>query len=289
MRSRVRIVSAVAAGLLAAAASADQVVVEAARDNTLFSTDGATSNGAGDAVFCGRTGPGGGGTRQRAVLAFDVAAAVPAGATITSATLTLDLVSAGSDGPETITVHRLLADWGEGTSAAGGGQGAPSTPGDATWLHTFYPDLFWTTPGGDFDPAARASLDVTGTPGPWTWGSTPGLVADVQAWLDEPAADHGWLLLGNEASFNTARRFASREATDPAVRPSLALEFTPAPASCPADVDGSGTVDVHDLLAVISAFGPCPPGEECPADLNGNGFVGVLDLLLVLLSWGPCP
>ncbi len=54
---------------------------------------------------------------------------------------------------------------------------------------------------------------------------------------------------------------------------------------CTGDVDGSGTVDVVDLLAVLVAWGPC---EGCPEDTDGNGVVDVVDLLAVLVAWGAC-
>ena len=109
-------------------AQADTVSIPPTKDNTLFSTGGATSNGAGDAVFSGRTGVMGGGVRQRAVLAFDVTGNLPADATVTSASLTLWLIDAPGGGGQTHTLHRLLADWGEGTSSGFGGTGAPATP-----------------------------------------------------------------------------------------------------------------------------------------------------------------
>lgn len=56
--------------------------------------------------------------------------------------------------------------------------------------------------------------------------------------------------------------------------------------SCSSDINGSGTVNVDDLLAVINAWGPCP---GCPADINGDGMVNVDDLLAVVNGWGPCP
>jgi hypothetical protein len=56
---------------------------------------------------------------------------------------------------------------------------------------------------------------------------------------------------------------------------------------CPADVNGDGTVDVVDLLALLPAWGPC--GGPCPEDINGDGIVNVLDLLELLAAWGPCP
>ncbi|HVS11273.1 MAG TPA: hypothetical protein VMS76_15495, partial [Planctomycetota bacterium] len=124
--------------LLASAASAGQVIVPASKDNTLYqSPTGSLSNGAGPNFFAGRDGTGG---IKRAVIAFDVAAHVPAGSRIDAARLVLTL-SATVAGPKNVGLHALLADWGEGTSVAGfgGGGGAAATPGDATWLHTFHP------------------------------------------------------------------------------------------------------------------------------------------------------
>lgn len=62
---------------------------------------------------------------------------------------------------------------------------------------------------------------------------------------------------------------------------------------CPADIDGGGTVNVSDLLAVIAGWGQCggAPGS-CPADISppgGDGVVNVGDLLAVIGAWGACP
>ena len=56
---------------------------------------------------------------------------------------------------------------------------------------------------------------------------------------------------------------------------------------CEGDTDGSGTVDVNDLLAVIGDWGPC--SGACTGDINDNGTVDVNDLLLVIGAWGACP
>jgi hypothetical protein len=67
-----------------------------------------------------------------------------------------------------------------------------------------------------------------------------------------------------------------------------AYVFLDAPlvAACPADIDGSGGVDVSDLLAVLSVWGAC---GGCAEDVDGDGDVGVNDLLAVLAAWGSCP
>jgi hypothetical protein len=60
-------------------------------------------------------------------------------------------------------------------------------------------------------------------------------------------------------------------------------------ATCAGDVNGSGAVDVDDLIGVILAWGPCPaPPAPCPADVNTSGSVDVDDLIAVILAWGPC-
>ncbi|MHC5001780.1 MAG: peroxidase family protein, partial [Planctomycetota bacterium] len=54
---------------------------------------------------------------------------------------------------------------------------------------------------------------------------------------------------------------------------------------CAPDIDGSGVVDVDDLVTVLLHWGV--PGG--PGDVDGSGLVDVDDLLEVLLGWGPCP
>ena len=57
---------------------------------------------------------------------------------------------------------------------------------------------------------------------------------------------------------------------------------------CPADISGDSVVDVSDLLALLSAWGPCTKGG-CPADISGDDVVDVSDLLALLSGWGACP
>jgi choice-of-anchor B domain-containing protein len=53
----------------------------------------------------------------------------------------------------------------------------------------------------------------------------------------------------------------------------------------PGDVDGSGAVDVADVLEVLATWGPCADCGTCPADLDGSCAVDVTDLLEVLANW----
>ena len=54
---------------------------------------------------------------------------------------------------------------------------------------------------------------------------------------------------------------------------------------CPADVNGSGMVDIDDLFDVLGAWGTC---EDCPEDVNNDGLVDIDDVFDVLAGWGPC-
>jgi hypothetical protein len=213
-----------------------QVALEPQRDNPIWEdATGSLSSGAGDFVVAGRNGQG---LARRALLSFDVAGALPAGAQVVSAALTLT-VRQTSSGPRTIGLHRALADWGEGSSVATGGSGAAATAGDATWLHTFYPSAFWAAPGGDFAAGASAST-VVDQFGPYTWTS-PGLAADVQAMLDAPGSNFGWLLLGDESGPQTTKLFGSRELAVVSERPLLVIDWVPAPASyCTAGTSSAG-------------------------------------------------
>ena len=63
----------------------------------------------------------------------------------------------------------------------------------------------------------------------------------------------------------------------------------PGEESCPADLTGDGEVGVDDLVAVITAWGPCnPPGPFCLEDITNDDLVGVDDLVEVIVAWGPC-
>jgi hypothetical protein len=69
-------------------------------------------------------------------------------------------------------------------------------PGDATWLHARYPDVFWGQPGGDFVAALSGSA-LVGDVGSLCVVQR-GMRADVQHWLADPATNFGWLLRGEE-------------------------------------------------------------------------------------------
>ena len=263
-----------------APASADTVAINPSADNTLVQiADGSLSNGGDTGIFAGRTAQGVDSVR-RGLLRFDVAAAVPAGATVTSASLTL-YMSKTRSGTFPVALHRLTRGWGEGT-ASGSGVGAPAQPGDATWLHSEFDTVLWSNEGGDFEPLSSASLSISGG-GYYTWTTNAALVADVQSWLDQPNSAFGWILIGDEAVQPTSKRFESRESVFLEQRPLLTIEYE---LPCPGDVDGDNDVDLSDLGALLAGFGTQSGATREQGDLNGDGAVDLSDLGELLSQFG---
>lgn len=227
MRNRLLPLSLLALGAPAAAFAAQQSVsLTASQDTTIFepSPEG-DCNGSGIRAIFGTTLTN---NTRHYLVQFDVAGAVPAGATVTNARLTISVLSVSGQSTFNYTqhVHRLTSAWGEGASDAGipGGRPAPAQPGDATWTHTFFPGSNWTNPGGDFVSLPSGVFQNNGF-GPQHFSSA-GMVADVQDWLDQPTTNHGWLLRESLGTPGSAILFSSRE--DPFVQsvPSLLIEYT---------------------------------------------------------------
>jgi spore coat protein A len=274
MSSAARIVCAATLVLAAGLARADTVSLPALQDNTLYEPiqkDNLEdrSNGAGDSMFAGKTqdalNASGEVAVRRAVIAFDIAGSIPPGSTINSVQLYLRCTKAKQNTSFSTNLHELTSDWGEGTSNTGHsqqGRGDTPAPGDATWHHTFYDTQFWTTPGGDYDATASATTGVGGV-GDYFWGSTAGMVADVQDWLDNPSQNFGWILIGDETQNATSKQFATRENTDMGgiYRPELSVDFTP-PAPTGACCADDGTCSV-----VLDPGGAC----TAPSVYQGAG------------------
>jgi hypothetical protein len=183
--------------------------------------------------------------------------------------------------PDQTSVIRVTSDWGEGQSVASSGQGGGGLAdiGDATWIHTFHASATWNNVGGDFATAPSATTDVAGT-GSYQWSSTQ-MAADVQSWLDNPGANFGWAIFGNESTIRTARAFATHEA-DPATEPKLRIVFTPPAMVCYPDCDtstGPGVLDIFDFLCFQDAFTRNDP-YACDCDTtSGPGVCDVFDFL----------
>jgi len=236
-------------------AALGSVTLTPAKDNSIFSEGSNKSNGRGQYLFAGSTAFA---TARRALIAFDVADGVPAGARVTGVALTMQM-SRTRAGTVPITLNRVLADWGEGASDADGeeGAGAIAEPGDATWAHRFFDSELWLTGGGDFAARISAALSVAG-PGGYTWSSAE-MIEDVQAFLDDPSTNYGWIVSGLEMTSISAKRFDSRDHPDPARRPTLLIEYALGPF---AEFTVNDAQDANDAA----------PGDGSCETAAGNGI-----------------
>jgi len=221
-------------------------------DTSVFSVYPDNNFGVSTLVVGSNSGRVGASQPGRALIHFDLSS-IPAGATITSATLTMTVVkipppdAPATAQPSNFNLYPMLDSWTEGTG--GGNAGNYATPGETTWNELGAGGIAsWGSPGGqvgiDFagrgadgqldseSPDTSASVGIT--LGPISFGSTSLFVTDVQSWLDNPADNFGAMIISDgEGTPGTARRLASREtadASDPAA--TLTVDYvTPEPSA----------------------------------------------------------
>lgn len=198
------------------------ITIVADRVSTIYSENANTSNGAGQNFFAGVTAQG---SIRRGLLFFNLGS-IPTNATITNATIRVfNNKQAGNAGG--VALHKLTADWGEGTSdaSANEGQGAIATMNDATWDRRSLPSAFWANLGGDFIGSLSAELAVVNAGDNTFSGNT--LIADVQNSVASQATNFGWLMKAtNEGTTQNALRFASEDNGNIVQRPALTITYT---------------------------------------------------------------
>ena len=152
----------------------------------------------------------------RTLIRWDLSAFVPPGSVVQSAVITLNVETAGS----TPNIHQLLKPWVEGDGTPGSG---------ATWIE-YAPPTDWASPGtgGNTGTSGDRGAAITTFPGnatglrALTFSGGAGL-AMVQAWVDDPAENHGVILVNATNGVN----FTSREGATPTLRPRLTVTFAP--------------------------------------------------------------
>jgi hypothetical protein len=163
------------------------VALSPSADNTLYEDpNGSLSNGAGAHFFAGRPSTDG---RSDEFNQIDVASSLPPTAAIVGATLYLTMSEQSQDhdscasscdlpGVKEVQLRQAI---GIGALAAAG-----VPPGPPVWL------------SGGRCPVVTSSQQQCHTAvagiGSYSW-SAPGMVSDVQTWLDAPPTNDGWLLL----------------------------------------------------------------------------------------------
>ena len=188
----------------------------------MYSESTGNSNGAGDFIFAGSTAIG---DDRRALLQFDLSS-IPNCATIDSAVLTLSCNRVPTTTGYAMSIHRVTASWGEESSDAPGNEGGGTTAatGDATWASRFHSATAWTSSGGDYIGTATATTTVGGT-GSYSWRGA-NVTTEIENWLDGTNANNGWILIGDESTTGTAKRFGSRDNGTAANRPQLIVYYT---------------------------------------------------------------
>ena len=167
-------------------------------------------------------------TQREALVRFDLGA-VPAGAIINSAILTMD-ESALVSGAASINAHRVTAAWNETT-------------------------VTWQSFNQAFVAAPDASFSNTSNP-----ATTSALVPLVQTWVNGTNPNYGILL--EQAYFGTnATRFQSSELPTVSQRPRLDVCYTVTCAAGFADRDGKGQNGCETAISTITNCGAC--GKVC--------------------------
>jgi len=229
-------------------ATAATVSISASTDASLFERN-PNNNFGGNADF--PVGTTRNGERSRGLVEFRPELGIPAGATILSATLHINVNKAPTiPASSTYEIRKVLMDWEEGNKTGLTGQAA--TDNEVTWNHRITPLTGWSSAGSivgiDFSATASSTLSM-GVLGPQSFVSTPQTVADVQAWLDEPSSNHGWVIMTrSEGTASTARRITSSEAASQG--PILEIEY-----SLPLEITSSSIVD-QDILITWSEGAP---------------------------------
>lgn len=188
----------------------NSVVLTPVTDTSIFSS-GTNPQGA-ESILAGTRRNG---INDRGLLRFDLSS-IPTTAAIQSANLRLTITKVPrSPANSNFSLYRMFKFWGP----------------DATWADATT-GVPWSAPGGlsgaDYAASSSATRFVTGV-GVYDFGPSFVMAVDVQFWLSNSNANHGWMLkTESEGSVASARHFGSSESAQP---PQLELRYTtPAPA-----------------------------------------------------------
>jgi hypothetical protein len=251
----------------------DSIKIIPSKDNTIFSESNALSDGKGPSLYAGRINNSTNAVR-RALLKFDLSS-VPANVQIQSVKLTLTVIQSANSTltPHNFTLHKVLSNWGEGSSI-GRGTGAAATTGDATWQYTFYSTTNWTTNGGDF--VSTASATAAGVKEELIIWSSPQMLSDVNAWISNASTNFGWLIKGEEAIMGSAKAFVSREGLN--VYPKTLTIYYTLPA-----VESAYINEVNPKKQWVEIYNPDKPSTNLSNYYlaNGNSTIQINNTMIL--------
>jgi len=227
----------------------------------------------------------------RMLMRFDVAGSVPAGSVITRARLRLRVTRVPEDPPDSdFALHRILRPWVEGEGVmrdvqgeivpepTGTAGGSLAMEGEVTWNSQAHDQILWSIPGGTFgsdyiaEPSAVQAIGTTTGTRFFEFGGDG--IAEVQAMLDDPGSNFGWMLLSqDEETRRAARRIGSRDIPSP---PRLLLEFD-LPASFV--ITSVGLSEDNTLVTIRFPGSPDFSYElQASTDLSPGGWATVQNL-----------
>jgi hypothetical protein len=190
------------------------VTLSATQDTDINSGTPTTNYGFCTQLITNRSGGSDLGNR-RLLVQFDLSS-LPPGAIIDSAELRLSKVGGAIAGVD-FNIHRVTSQWDQGFGSCFGSIGVA-----ANWNNrvAFTP---WLTPGGDYDPAPLATVNIT-TDQEYTW-SSPALLTVVRNWYQGPMNNFGFIGGSPDLGIDD-RIFGSRGYSPSTSRPQLVVTYT---------------------------------------------------------------
>lgn len=208
---------------------------------------------------------------NKGLIKFDLSA-IPAGATILSATLRLGCVLEQSTTDYAVAVHRSLVQWYEGNSAGavpGAGVNA------STWNYrNANGSVAWTggqggAAGIEYAAGATDTRTITGTA---FYNFT--VTADVQGFINGTYTNHGWWVIGDTPA-DSAKIFSASDDGTAGNRPRLTVTYTflisgSAGGSATAMADMTGQIEMSGSAAGAAGAG----GTLTDVNLMGAAVAG---------------
>jgi hypothetical protein len=201
---------------------------------------------------------GGGIGDQRALVRFDLSS-IPAGATITSATLQMQATANG--GAFNINIYRVTQSWVEGSGNA--------TAGVANWSQRA-PGTNWSSSGGDYNTTVVATLN-TGSIGQHSWD----LTTLVQGWQSGSIVNNG-IIIGSPDTGTTTITYDSREGATP---PRLLISYG-APPTITTQPQDQTVARNSDAAFSVTTDGTAPLSYQW--SFNGTPLAGATGSTLTL-------
>lgn len=189
------------------------------------------------------------GNDNRALIYFDLSA-LPAASTVYSATLE---VSTPGDPypPMTVDIHRVTAEWNEGTDLNG-----TTIPADGVTWNERKPGIPWSAAGGDYDATIISSFHFT-TPGETASFDVTALVRD---WVSQSQPNYGLIMIGRAAAAGLSIVASDKPSVN--ARPKLTIDYS---CPCGAGCDVNQYCDANYVAnQVVSSF-----NTTQPVDLGG--------------------